>query len=131
MWKNTLLSTLAVFISWSILDYIIHGVILQASYEASAKLWRPMAEMKLTLMYITVLIVAFTFVSIYIRLISKKNLGTGLKYGLWFGFGVGISMGYGSYSVMPIPYIMALTWFLGSLVEGAVGGFIVGAIVKE
>jgi hypothetical protein len=26
--------------------------------------------------------------------------------------------GYGTYSVMPIPYHMALVWFLGSLIEG-------------
>jgi hypothetical protein len=31
---------------------------------------------------------------------------------------------------MPIPYPMALTWFLGSLVEAMVAGIIVGAIDK-
>jgi hypothetical protein len=40
-------------------------------------------------------------------------------------------MGYGSYSVMPIPYHMALTWFLGSVVEASVGGMIAGLIIKE
>jgi hypothetical protein len=40
-------------------------------------------------------------------------------------------MGYGSYSVMPIPYHMALTWFMGTVIEAAVGGVILGAIVCE
>jgi hypothetical protein len=40
-------------------------------------------------------------------------------------------MGYGSYSVMPIPYHMALTWFLGAVSEAMVGGVILGAIVRE
>jgi hypothetical protein len=56
---------------------------------------------------------------------------TGLKYGLLFGLGAGVSMGYGSYSVMPIPYHMAFTWFLGSVVEATVGGLILGAIVRD
>ena len=40
-------------------------------------------------------------------------------------------MGYGTYSFQPIPYMMALTWFLGSLVEGILAGLIVGAIVRD
>lgn len=48
-----------------------------------------------------------------------------------FGLGAGVSMGYGSYSVMPIPYHMAFTWFLGSVVEATVGGLILGAIVRD
>ena len=48
-----------------------------------------------------------------------------------FGLVSGISMGYGSYSVMPIPYFMALSWFLGSLVEMGLAGWLMGVIVKE
>jgi len=128
--KKTLLATVIVFIAWSILDFIIHGLILSSSYEATAHLWRPMEEMKNGLMYLVTLIAAFAFVSIYVRYFKEKCSGYGLKYGLWWGLGFGVSMGYGSYSVMDIPYRMALTWFLGSLVEGAVGGWIVGTVDK-
>jgi len=38
-------------------------------------------------------------------------------------------MGYGTYSVMPIPYIMALVWFLGTLVEAVLGGLLAGLMV--
>jgi hypothetical protein len=37
-------------------------------------------------------------------------------------------MGYGTFSVMPIPYQMAFIWYCGTVVEGAVTGLIVGAI---
>jgi hypothetical protein len=40
-------------------------------------------------------------------------------------------MGYGSNSVMPIPYNMAFTWFLGCVIEAGVGGIILGLIAKE
>ena len=56
MVKKTILSILAVFIAWSVMDYVIHGVILRSSYAATASLWRPMGEMKTSLMYFSVMI---------------------------------------------------------------------------
>ena len=44
--KKVILAILAVFIAWSVMDFLIHGVILHASYAATASLWRPMSEMK-------------------------------------------------------------------------------------
>jgi hypothetical protein len=129
--KRILLSVVAVFIAWSVMDFIIHGVILKSSYAATASLWRPMAEMKMGVMYVSVLIASVAFVLIFSQFFSKKGVGMGLKYGLCFGIATGVSMGYGSYSVMPIPYHMAFTWFLGSVIEMAIVGMIVGAIIKE
>ena len=40
-------------------------------------------------------------------------------------------MGFGSYSVMPIPESLAAAWFLGTVVKSAVGGLLIGGIVKE
>ncbi|MCP2502256.1 MAG: hypothetical protein NCA08_11925 [Deltaproteobacteria bacterium] len=129
--KKTILSILAVFIAWSVMDYVIHGVILRSSYAATASLWRPMGEMKTSLMYFSVMIASITFVLIYSLLISRKGISTGLKYGALFGLSAGVSMGYGSYSVMPIPYHMAFTWCFGSVVEAMVGGLILGWIIRE
>jgi hypothetical protein len=129
--KKTILSILAVFIAWSVMDYVIHGVILRSSYAATASLWRPMGEMKTSLMYFSVMIASITFVLIYSLLISRKGISTGLKYGALFGLSAGVSMGYGSYSVMPIPYHMAFTWCFGSVVEAMVGGLILGWILRE
>ena len=131
MGKRILLATLCVFVLWSALDFFIHGVILRTVYEATASLWRPMAQMKMGLMYVTVLISALIFVLIYSRLVDRRNPGTGWKYGLLYGIGVGVGMGYGTYSVMPIPYSMALTWFLGTVVEVTLGGYLLGVLFRE
>ncbi len=129
--KKMILSVLAVFIAWSVMDFVIHGLILRSSYAATASLWRPMGEMKMAVMYVSVFIASLTFVLIYFQFISKKSVSTGLKYGLLFGLSTGVPMGYGSYSVMPIPYLMAFTWCFGSVVEAMVGGLIVGSIIRE
>jgi hypothetical protein len=129
--KRMALAVLAVFVAWSVMDFIIHGVILTSSYAATASLWRPMGEMNMSVTYLSVLISAGTFTLIYSLLVAKKGLATGLTYGLLFGVATGVSMGFGSYAVMPIPLHMALTWFLGSVIEAGVGGVIVGWIIRE
>jgi len=131
MTRKIIVATLAVFVAWGILDFIIHGLILSSAYAKTAILWRPMAEMKQILMYLVTFLSALIFITIYARLISPKDLNRGLSYGLLFGLGAGISMGYGTYSVQPIPYNMALVWFLGTTVEGTVAGLIAGLMVKE
>ena len=131
MAKKTVLSILAVFVTWSVLDYIIHGLILGNAYQETAVLRRPMDDMKIGLMYGTVLVTAAAFVYIYSQFITQKGIGTAVQYGLVFGIGFGISMGYGSFSVMPIPSSMAFIWFLGSVVEATLGGLVAGAIIKN
>lgn len=129
--KRVFLAVVAVFLAWSVMDFVIHGVILTSSYAATASLWRPMHEMKMTVMYLSVLIAALCFVLVYVLFFARRGVWIGLRYGAVFGLGAGVSMGYGSYSVIPIPYHMALTWFLGTVIEAAVGGMIVGAIIRE
>jgi hypothetical protein len=129
--KKVMLSVLVVFVAWSAMDFVIHSVILGPSYEETAWLWRPMNEMKMPLMYLTVFIAALAFVLIYWLFFARKGFSTGLTYGLLFGLATGVPMGYGSYSVMPISYWMAFTWCVGSVVEAMVGGAIVGWIIRE
>jgi hypothetical protein len=129
--KRTLLAVLAVFVLWSAMDFVIHGLVLASPYAATPQLWRPMGEMKMGLMYVTVLIAAAVFVGIYAWFIADKSVKTAVRYGLVFGIGSGVSMGYGSYSVMPLPYEIAFGWFLGSLIEAIAAGWITGMIVKK
>ena len=129
--KRIVLSVLAVFVAWSALDFILHGVILRQSYEATAPLWRPMSEIKMWVMHLAVLIASIAFVGVYARFFARRGLRAGAEYGAWFGLGAGVSMGYGTYAVMPIPYVMALAWFLGTLVHAMVGGMLIGAILRK
>lgn len=131
MVKKIILAIVVVFVGWVVLDYIIHVVLLKGAYERTMELWRPEAEMKMTLMYIVSLISATGFVLIYNWFVSNKSTMTGLKFGLMIGLIWGISMGYGSYSVMPITYGTALVWFLGTLVEMGFAGWFTGMVVKE
>ena len=82
-------------------------------------------------MYVITLLFVACFVLIYALLIDKKSLMTGIKYGVIFGLAKGLTMGFGSYCYMPIPLMLAVSWFLAGLVEVAIAGAIVGAIIKR
>jgi hypothetical protein len=130
MVKKILLGGLAIFVAWEILDFLIHGVILGSTYTTLPNVFRAQADMKMGLMAVVVLIAALAFAAAYGWFVSPKSLATGVKYGLLVGFGGGVSMGYGSYAAMPVPYVMALAWFLGSWVEFTVAGLLAGLIIK-
>ena len=131
MLKRAIFTVVAVFIVWSILDFLIHGVLLKSTYESTAHLWRPMEEMNMPLMYFVTLVFAICFVAIYGLLIEQKSLVSGVKFGVLFGLATGISMGFGSYSYMPIPISLAWSWFFGTWVEVIVAGVIVGMLMKS
>lgn len=131
MTKRTILAVLAIFVAWSVLDFIIHALILMGEYQATADLWRPESEMMPELMYFVTLVSAAAFVGIYTLLICRKEMGRAIQYGLLFGVAVGIGMGYGFYSVSPITHTIALVWFLGTVVQTTVAGVLLGLIVKE
>ena len=129
--KRTLVATLVVFIAWLVLDFLIHGVILRAGYEATPSLWRGPAEAKMSLYVLTILVGAYCFCRIYASWIKPKSPRTGMQYGIWFGIGTGIAIGYGAYAFQPIPYYLALTWFLGHVVEAIAGGIAAGALIRD
>lgn len=131
MGKRFILAVVAVFLAWSLLDIVIHQVILMGEYGATADLWRSPDEIMIGLIYVVTLISAVVFVSIYKFLICRKDLGRAIQYGLLFGVAIGIGMGYGSYAVMPLTHTIALVWSLGTVVQGGVAGALLGLIVKE
>jgi len=90
-----------------------------------------MAEMKWTVMYISSFLFVCGWVWVYFKMIANKSPKTGIIYGLVTGLAHGISFGYGCYATMPIPYMLALGWFLSSAVVLTIAGWIMGMIIKE
>ena len=130
MLNRAILSLLAVFLVWSVLDFIFHGLLLDPTYQATADLWRPIDETNMTLMYAVTLAAAACFVVLYAHLVARKSLLAGIKLGTIVGLSSGISIGFGSYSYMPIPLTLAWSWFLEASVSGVAAGALVGTLMK-
>lgn len=131
MFKQGLVPTVVIFILWSGMDFLIHGLMLQSAYQDTASLWRPNDQMHAWLMTAVTLFFSFVVVILYRTLIVPKSLSSGLKYGILLGLGIGIFSGIGPFAYMPIPLHMAATWFTLDFAKLALAGFVVGCMVTE
>ena len=131
MIKQISLATLTIFIVWSILGFLVHGILLQSIYEETANLWRSIEETKMGLAYAVSLISAFGFVLIYTLFITPKSVSTALKFGFIWGIVAGVNAGFATYAYMPIPESLAWAWYLDLVVGGVVAGWISGLMITE
>jgi hypothetical protein len=131
MLKQLLLSGLAILIAWTVLDVLMHRLLLRAVYDENASLWRPFDQMNVVLIYVITLTLIAIFVTTYWLLVRPKSLGAGVHLGAFIGLALGISSGFGSYIHMPIPLTLAWGWMIGGLLKGIAAGAIVGVLIRE
>jgi hypothetical protein len=114
------------------LSFAINGVLLAPSYEALAHVWRPEADMqaKMWIFFVTSFIGIFLFCYIFTKGYENKGLMEGLRYGALIGLFVTIPMAYDSYVIYPLPYTMALKWFLTGMVFWVALGAVLALVYK-
>ena len=122
--KRYVAASLAVFVVSSVLGYLIHEVLLRAAYEATKSVWRPDMQSKMWIIWLVGFIHAFLFTLIFTKGYEGKGIGEGVRFGLLIGLFVSIPMAYNSYVTLPIPYYLALQWFL----YGTAGNIILGVV---
>jgi hypothetical protein len=126
------LAVILVFVALFVMDFVIHMVLLSDVYEATASLWRAEEDMNslMPIMLIGTLVMALFFVLIFGKGYEGKGIGEGFRFGLYVGLLIGVPMGLGTYSSMPIPFSLALSWMVATLVECVVVGLLAAAVYK-
>ena len=128
--KRFIIAVIAVFVTFQVLDFIIHGQILSQEYRSLSQVWRPDMMSKMWIMVITSLIMSILFVYVFIKGYEKKGILEGLRYGLIIGlFMIGVGS-FNQYVVYPVPFSLAVKWFIFGMIEFTVAGIIVSAIYK-
>ena len=128
--KKLLIGTVAVFVFFELYEFLVHGVILKSTYESLSSLWRPDMMDKMYVIHIIALITAFFFTLIFDKGREGKGVMEGVRYGFYMGMILAVGMAYGSYSMYPIPYSLALQWFLYGLVEYVIAGVVVAYVYQ-
>ena len=129
MTKRPLLAALAILVAWTLLDFLLHRLLLAPVYDASQGLWRPFDQMNVALIYVVTFVLIGVFVGVYQFLVRPKSLRAGLSLGAFIGLALGVSAGFGTFIHMPIPLALAWGWFLGGCLKGLAAGAIVGAVI--
>jgi len=126
--KKVLIGAVAVFVATSIMDYLIHGLMLQSAYEATKSIWREDMNSKMWIFNLIALIGSFFFSFIFSKGYEGKGIAEGARYGLYIGIWMSVGMAYGTYGMVAIPYAMALQWFIYGVVEYVVCGVILALV---
>ncbi len=126
--KQGWISFIAVVVLFLVLGYLVDGVLLASSYEATKDLWRPDMMSLMWLFYVIMVVGAFFFVLVFSRGYEGKGIMEGVRYGLYIGIWMGIGMAYGTYGMIAIPYSMAITWFFSTVVQYVLAGIVTAAI---
>jgi len=128
--KKLWLGFVAVYVGLAITDFLIHGVILASTYQSDAlkMLWRPDMAGKIWIYYVVYLFIAFFFTLIFSKGWEGKGIGEGVRYGLYMGLLMATPMAYASYAMYPIPYSLALQWFIYGMIQYIILGIIVAAV---
>ncbi len=121
---------IVIFVVWIILDYLVHGVILSSAYQSEEmmKIMRPDMGDKMWIMYVVTLIMSFFFTLIFSKGYEGKGVGEGIRYGLYVGLLMATPMAYSSYAMYPMPYSLALQWFIYGIIHYLILGIIVSLV---
>jgi len=133
--KRWLLASVAVFVVIMVLEFVIHGVLLQGVYQQTASVWRTQAEMQrlMWIFWAGYLVFAPFFVLIYAKGYEKgkPGLGQGFRFGLYVGAMLSVMHGFGWYVILPIPLGLSFYWFVAILVEFIAAGVAAGLVYHE
>ena len=130
--KRFWMALVACYVVGQALGFVINNVLLADSYAALAHVWRPMEEMnaKMWIFFVTSFIAIFLFCYIFTKGYENKGLLEGLRYGGLIGLFVSVPMAYDSYVVYPLPYTMALKWFLTGMAYWIALGAVLSLVYK-
>ena len=133
--KRWLLASVAVFATLFVLEFIIHGVLLQGVYQQPASLWRPLTDMQrlMWIMWVGYVIFALFFVFIYTKGYEKgkPGLGQGFRFGLYVGAMLSVLHGFGWYAILPVPLALSFSWFVAIFVESIAMGIAAGLVYRD
>jgi hypothetical protein len=130
--KRLIAAIAVVFVGIWIMDFLIHGVLLQNTYKETMSLWRPESEMQAHMGWLMLgqFIAAATFVLLWARgFAALACLRCAVIYGALMGLFSQVSTLVG-YAIQPLPPGLAVKWFISGIAEGVLMGLLVFAVYK-
>ena len=133
--KKLWIGFIVIFIAMAVLNMIIHGFILSSTYQTDevSKIMRPESEMNsmMWIYYVVYIIQAFFFTFIFSKGYEGKGIIEGVRYGLYMGLLMATPMAYASYAMYPMPYSLALQWFIYGIIQYIILGVIIALVYKN
>ena len=129
-WKKLLIAFAVAFVVSMIYNFVVHEMILSATYQELQHLWRPDMDSKMWIGIVTGLIYVFFFVYIFVRGYENRGILEGVRYGLVIWAFVCIPAYYGQYMIYDLPYSLVLKWVIFELISMVLMGIVVALIYR-
>jgi hypothetical protein len=130
--KSLAITILVAFATIWATDFIVHGLWLAGTYQATASLWRPEADMvaHMPWMLLGQFLAAAAFTVIFAACVAEKRcMNCSLKYAASMGVFAGAGQII-TYAVQPLPGSLVAKWFFVGIAQALVLGFIVHKVYK-
>ena len=128
--KRFIIASIIVFIVYQICNTLIHMFLLSGIYMQTEEVWRTDMNQVMWIMWVNDFIRAFLFVLIFIKGYEGKGWAEGLRYGILMGVFLQLSMSLGMYTTLPIPFTLAIYWFVLGLIQIILMGITAALIYK-
>lgn len=115
--KRFILASVAAFIFIFVFEWVLHGMLLMPTYEATADTWRmDHSGYFMSFMMGSQLLQALALAFFFTRHYEGKGLGEGVRFGLYAGIFLA-AVELGAYCYLPVPLGLVLAWMGGALVK--------------
>jgi len=128
--KRYVAASLTVFVVSVALGYLVNAVILQSTYASIHGIWRADVQSKMWINAVSDFILSFVFVYVFVRGYQGRGIMEGVRFGLLMGLIFAIPAAYGTYVIIPIPYYLALEWFLYGMAQTLILGIVAAALYQ-
>jgi hypothetical protein len=129
--KKLATASIAVFIALEIMDFVVHNIILMPSYLATSGIWRQDMGSRMWIMVLSALFTSILFVYIFAKGYENKGIMEGARFGLLIGLFMTIMGSFGTYSFLPIPFSLAVKWFVFGMIEYIICGIVVALVYRD
>lgn len=128
--KRAFFTTVAVFVTLFVTDFIIHGPILKSTYEQTPTLWRSDADMKVVWIILSQIVIAKMFSLIFAKGYEGKGIAEGVRFGILAGL-FSIAHSFVWYAVAPLPSNIFMAWCGLGMAQFILAGIVASFVYKK
>ncbi len=131
--KRLAIGSIAMIVLLTVMEFVINMVILSGDYKAVTNVWRPTADMmsKMWVLYVVWAVVGIVFTYVFSKGYENKGILEGVRYGAVMSLLISFAPAYAQFVIYPIPYHIAMKWFLFGLAEFTIMGAVLALIFSR
>lgn len=130
--KTFWIGFVVVYVTMQAIGFVIHGVMLNDTYESLAAVFRPKEVMDsmMPIMIVSAAVVLFVFCYAFTQGREGTGVMEGVRYGTLMGVFIGLPTSVDVYVIYPITQELAAIWFISTVVSFVIGGAVFSMIYK-